>query len=144
MSISVNIPETEIQELDANVASYLKGAAGDVSKAVQETAINIEREAKLEAPVAPSGGRLRSSIRAEVRGPLSARVTVGVEYGPYLEFGTGQNVEVPTELREYARQFKGDQPAPGGGIAAQPYLFPAVFSEEPEFRKRIAKAMSKV
>ena len=142
MSVSVHIPESELRKLESAVAGYTARVQADVSKVVQESATNIEREAKLEAPV--DDGRLRSSIHAVIQGRFSAKVEVGVDYGPYLEFGTGQHVEIPKGLEAYAQQFKGSQPAPGGGIEPQPYLFPAVFAEEPEFKAKIAKALNNV
>lgn len=65
---------------------------------VQETAAAIAEDAASRAPV--DTGALRDSIGASGSG-LAARVTVGVPYGIYVEYGTSR--------------------AP-----AQPYLWPAV------------------
>jgi HK97 gp10 family phage protein len=55
--------------------------------AVAQTALLIETDAKLFAPV--DTGRLRSSIHAEIApNGLSATVSDGVDYGIHLEFGT--------------------------------------------------------
>lgn len=140
MSISVNIPEHELRELEQKAEAYADGVKTKIAAAVEETATNIERKAKLNAPV--DTGRLRSSIHVAgfLESGLASRVAVDVDYAPYLEFGTGQRVEIPPELVDFAKQFEGTQPAPGGGIEPQPFLFPAAFSERGPFKKRIANA----
>jgi HK97 gp10 family phage protein len=70
-----------------------------VQQTVAETALLIETDAKLFAPV--DTGRLRASIHAEIApNGLSATVEAGVDYAVFLEFGTRRQ-------------------------RAQPFLFPA-------------------
>lgn len=85
----------------SSIKVELRGAQGVISKlkllvprirtateqAVAQTALLIETDAKLNAPV--DTGRLRSSIHTEIApNKLSAMVLDGVTYGVFLEFGT--------------------------------------------------------
>lgn len=102
------------------MGSYEKDVTTEIRNAINTSAINIDREAKLKVPV--DTGRLRSSIHpvptstfdAETQlksGELEAYVATNVEYAEHVEQGYGQ--------------------------PAQPYLFPAYESERPELVKRI-------
>ena len=92
-----------------------------------ETVQNIETDATSMAPV--DLGILRSSINGEVDG-LNGVVGSTVRYSPYIEFGTGGLVDVPTGLEDYAIKFK------GAGIK-QVNLFPRPFLI-PAFKKHTA------
>ena len=116
-------------------------ALREVDKAVRKAAFDIEREAKLLAPV--DTGFLRASIYTVTQGrsgfkvssatasgaaqrtlfnqvavtnPYEAVVAVGAEYGIYLEYGTSRN-------------------------RAQPYMTPAVQKVNPSFEKAVALAL---
>jgi HK97 gp10 family phage protein len=71
-----------------------------------KAALDIQGVAMTMAPV--DTGFLKNSIQSHKIGPAHWRVTVGAEYGIYLEFGT---------------RFMG----------AQPYFFPAVAQVSPSF-----------
>lgn len=86
-----------------------------------EAVQNIETDATLAAPV--DLGILRSSINGEVKG-LNGIIGSTVKYSPYIEFGTGGLVDVPSGLEDYAMKFK------GAGIKQvnlppRPFLVPA-------------------
>ena len=86
--------------------------------------------------------RLYTSIRPIMgKNRLSGRVWTNVEYAPYVEFGTIENVEVPLELTEYAMQFKGRGIRKKGGRKAKPFLYPAFKEEEPKYIEAIKKVM---
>lgn len=86
-----------------------------------ETIQNIETEAISSAPV--DLGILRSSINGEVDG-LNGAVGTPMRYAPYLEFGTGGLVDVPTGLEDYAIKFKGSG-IKQVNIPPRAYLIPA-------------------
>lgn len=71
---------------------------------LNETVQNIETDAIVAVPV--DTGILRSSINGEVKG-LNGIIGSTVKYSPYVEFGTGGLVDVPSGLESYAIQFKG-------------------------------------
>lgn len=115
---------------------FHKELKGEVVAATRQVSLN----AKSFAPVDKGG--LRSSIRVANKG-LSGEVSVGVEYGPYQEYGTGTKVKVPSELKSYAMQFKGK------GIRevntrAQPYLYPAFFIQRDKFIKALDRMFDRV
>ena len=88
---------------------------------LNETIQNIEREATSLAPV--DLGILKSSINGEVDG-LNGVVGSTVRYSPYIEFGTGGQVDIPAGLETYASQFKGVN-QDTIGITPHPFLMPA-------------------
>jgi len=95
---------------------------------IARTAEDIARGAQSNASGAFDNptGRLQSSIKTRYTADkMGATVAVGVDYGPYKEFGTGELVEVPSGLEDYAMQFK------GAGLRKvnqrpKPYFFSAV------------------
>lgn len=104
--------------------------------ASRQTSLN----AKQFVPVDKGG--LKQSIRVANKG-LTGEVTVGAEYGPYVEYGTGSKVNVPTELKDYAIQFKGK------GIRqvntrSQPYLYPSFFLNREKFIKDMDRRIDKL
>jgi len=80
-----------------------------IAKAVLESALLVERDAKDNCPV--DTGRLRSSITHEVtkiKGePITAKVGSNVEYAPHVEFGYMRN-------------------AKPRGVGTIPFLYPAL------------------
>ena len=93
-----------------NLMSRLKTIEDNLTKGVAEeisaSTLKIERDAKRNAPV--NFGTLRRSIHAEsaISG-LTGRVIVDASYAPYVEFGTGGKVSVPSGYEAFALQFKG-------------------------------------
>lgn len=82
---------------------------------------------KASSRVPTDAGFLKNSIYKEASG-LKAEVGASVNYAPYVEFGTGSEVDVPQGLEDYAIQFK------GAGIRqvnlpARPFLFNSAFEE---------------
>jgi len=72
-----------------------------LDKALQVTALMIERESKRICPVRT--GRLRASIHTGKLGKLVYYVGTNVEYAPYVEFGTRKMAARPY-LRPAARK----------------------------------------
>jgi HK97 gp10 family phage protein len=101
--ISVVIRANKIPALDA-------AARARVLEAIRRTAFAIERDAKENAPV--DTGALKNSIQALILPPNAAEVSVGVEYGIYVEYGTHHQ-------------------------RAQPYLGPAAIKHAEEFAQRM-------
>jgi hypothetical protein len=87
-------------------------AGPELVKEMNESALNIEREAKRLAP--GNFGKLRQSIKHNIGEPLMKSVYSDLHYAPYVEFGTGKKVfklknggTVDSKYRAYAAQFKG-------------------------------------
>lgn len=108
MSIRVGVVTNRFPEL-------AKRAPAIASAVIRFGVEEVEREAKRRAPVRT--GALRDSIQGRVLNQHAGDVTVGVEYGPYVEYGT---------------RF-----AP-----AQPYLTPAAEVVRPAYLAAIEKALA--
>lgn len=61
------------------------GLRAEVGKAVRRAAFKVQAWAQLAAPV--DTGFLRRSIKVEQLGDLTSMVSVGAEYGIYVEMG---------------------------------------------------------
>lgn len=88
--------------------------AYDADLLVRKAAMDIEAHSKMRAPV--DTGILRGSIQAAAVAPKHWRVTVGAEYGIYLEYGT---------------RF----------MAPQPYFQPAIDTVWPSFQSAMRRVM---
>lgn len=109
---------TITKNLLPSIAAKLPGKTRQV---VQKATLDVEAEAKVRAPF--RFGALRNSIKGEMTGPDSGEVTVGVEYGAPVEYGSTHKKS-------------------GGGtyhIPAQPYLHPAADVVRPGFEAAVAK-----
>ena len=136
----------KVQGLDEAIRSlskYSKEVQIDTAKAMNTSMLAVESEAKRNAPV--DTGRLRSSIvtTKATQSDLVARTEVGVNYAPYIEFGTRSKVDVPAGLESYALQFKGSGGGSGGAMRAQPFLFPAWESERPKFEQAVKELLQR-
>lgn len=109
----------------------------EVDDELTATAYNIDRDAKLFAPV--DLGKLKNSIEVTRNEPLLKQISATADYAAYVEFGTGSLVNIPSlpeGLQEYAIQFKG-KGVRQVNLPARPYLFPAVQSNTVELVKRL-------
>lgn len=100
---------------------------------------NIAAKAKRNAPL-DTGDLKRSIISVETNGGYGNEITANMDYAPFVEFGTGSQVDVPDGFADLAIQFKGK------GIKkinrkAQPFLIPAFLEEVPKFKNEIEKIM---
>lgn len=111
----------EIKQNKAYYSNLANAMKEDVEDYLAVAIQNTETEAVQAAPV--DMGFLRASAYSEVDG-LEGVVGFKVNYAPYMEFGTGGAVDVPSGLEEYAIQWKG-QGVKHINITPQPFLYPA-------------------
>lgn len=78
----------------------------EISGELRQGAQDIANIAKSLAPT--DQGFLKNQISSRAISQFEFQVVSGVEYSPYLEFGTLSKVNIPPGLEEYAAQFKGD------------------------------------
>lgn len=104
-----------INKIIKNVDAKKSTIEENVADELNAWAIETVAEAKKNCPV--DEGYLRSSIAANFadKNNLSAEITVGANYGAYIEFGTRKFAanyvgSLPKEWKQLAGQFKG-----GGG-----------------------------
>lgn len=106
-------------------------------KEIEKTIRNIERDAKRNAPV--DTGELRQSIKGELtESGYNGMVTASAPHAPYIEFGTGNLVEVPEGFESQAAEAKGEGKRQVN-IAPQPYLIPAYLTNVTGFIAKMKK-----
>lgn len=113
VNASMKINQRDLAQLNKKLA-YLKGYDRKVlSSQLAYTASHIKTRAiKNVKSVANDTGKLSQNIKHEISGKTIS-VYADVNYAPYVEFGTGNKVDL-TDMRElgipesYAAQFKGE------------------------------------
>jgi HK97 gp10 family phage protein len=137
----------KIEGLDALIKRLGKLSpkiAKEVAMEVNASALAIQSKAKRDVKV--DNGTLRNSIQLkEVNVGTKIVYTVGsaLKYAPYVEFGTGGEVNVPAGYETFAIQFKG-KGIRKINLRARPYLIPAFESEIPILRKNIKNVIANV
>lgn len=108
-------------------------------KALSAYALKVDLDAKLKAPV--DLGQLRSSIYpvTDNLDNLEVSFVAGVDYAPYVEFGTGPYAAayVPSLEPEWQEIAKSYYVNGEGRMPAQPFLYPAVINNLPLFNKKM-------
>jgi HK97 gp10 family phage protein len=126
---------------------YLKNLEGDVADYVraeiEDSMLAIESGAA--SNVAVDTGALKNSIQSTPikvsKNQVTGGVEVGASYAPYVEFGTGTRVKVPSELSNFAAQYKGAG-VKEVNLPARPFFYPEVFKQRTELPKRIERTLT--
>lgn len=121
---------------------YGEQVLADVTDELITWALKTSTEAKRDVPVDTSA--LKNSIDFDGDG-LNWTVSAGggsVDYAPYVEFGTGALVNVPTGLENYAIQFKG-KGIKQVNLPARTYLFANARKNFEEAVKNIKNILAK-
>ena len=103
------------RQLERNMQRINRNTETEIEQALTKSALIVERDAKINAPV--DTGRLRASITHKVE-ETYAEVGTNVEYAKSVEFGTSKQ-------------------------SAQPFLFPAYNNNKQKILKELAKAFQK-
>lgn len=128
-----------IRKLDALGGNSQKALKTGIRKGT----MLVQGDAKELAPVGDSG-LLRNSIQANVEeksGDIIGKVSTNIEYGPYVEFGTGQRGEASPsppkspENLSYRQDWQ--------GMDAQPYLYPALQQNKENVKKIVKEELKK-
>ena len=149
MQLKAQISSKQLDKLRRETDAWAKKKKEEVKIVVATSTLGIETAAKRNAPVGKEIGTGTGGLRAGLHSTFSkdglgGKVSVDtVDYGPYVEFGTGSLVEVPEGLKAFALQFKG-QGIREGNLPPQPFLFPAVEEERPKFLDKIRKILRRV
>jgi hypothetical protein len=114
----------------------------EVKQAINETSVNVLRKAQLNLAALPfknSTGALAQSgyILYNNKG-YGAEVGFNLFYAPYIEYGTGTEVDVPAGFEDFALQFKRGS---GVNIKPMPYFHPALNSELDELKRKLQRAL---
>ena len=146
VNASMKINQRDLAQLNKKLA-YLKGYdRKQLSSELAYTASQIARRAiKNVKSVANDTGNLSQNIKYEANGKTIA-VYAFAKYAPYVEFGTGNKVDL-SDMRElgipesYAMQFKGEGKREVN-LPARPFLFNAVRMEYKKMLDRIIKKIN--
>ena len=120
------------------------GGSGElIDEFAKLAAFNALNLAINNAPV--DTGMLQGNINTEPRRDLAKfgiyALKSNADYSPYVEFGTGENVSVPSELKGFAAQFKGSKKIVGQ--KAQPFLYPSALEGQKSFKRFLLKWIDK-
>lgn len=128
MKIKVDIRGNKaiFKDVDDKMRAFLKAE-------IEATINDISDDAKSRVPV--DKGFLKNSITPTAN-ELNGEVKVGMHFAPYVEFGTGGLVDVPSGISVFALKFKGNG-IKQVNLAPRPFLFPAFFSNVAKLRERI-------
>lgn len=139
MSKGFRISTEGFKSLEKRLEKMSKEAVNEVSDVVDKHIFDINREQVSLTRV--DTGYLKRSNGFEVTDKKYKEIYNDANYAAFIEFGTGKGVNVPTELQQYARQFKGQRP--GGNIPASPFFFAPFFKRRQAILRDIVKVLQK-
>ena len=129
----------EVLGVDALMA---KLSAVDLTEALNESCLLVENTAKENCPV--DSGQLRNSITSNVSGE-TGEVGTNVDYGVYVEYGTG--VFNPGRTTPWSYKDASGKWHTTTGQPPQPFLVPALDSNRDKilniFKEKVKEGLSK-
>jgi len=143
-----------IEQLKAGFTKYGKAADKAVTKAVNITALNIEKDAKSRLRGSHGSGKhwiigtlAKSIYNRPTDKPGEKQVGTNLEYAPYIEFGTGdvvfENFDFSAEAKQYAAQYKG-KGIRKVNIRGDSFLNWAAVNQMKKFRERVIAELNKL
>src|SRR5690625_2421561 len=123
----------KLDKLGGNAHEAVKRGVGLGTKLVQG-------DAKLLAAV--DSGDLQQSIQDDVSedgDDIVGKVFTNLEHAPYIEFGTGQRGQASEHPPDMNLSFRQDW----AGMAAQPYMYPAINQNRKEIPQIVANEVKK-
>ena len=125
-----------------DLEKFGKEAKTEIHIATEDNAQEITLDAQNRSPV--DMGKLRQDIQffelGESNFKIMANSSGETPYSAYLEFGTGKSIKVPTELKEIAIMFKGNNEREVN-IQPQPYLYPAFVKGRKKYLKDLKELL---
>lgn len=107
--MAIFLQVNNLDKVFQNLNKFEENIKLGIALEINASALNIQSNAKKMAPV--NFGTLRNSIYLKeedfVQGKLNYSVGSNVSYAPYIEFGTGGKVSIPSNYQSFASQFKG-------------------------------------
>jgi hypothetical protein len=138
-----------VEGLLKDFKGYEKEAEKAINKAVSDTAKGIESDAKkrLKGMMGSAKhwitGRLASSIYNRVVKSMEKVVGTDVFYAPYIEFGTGDLVEISEGTEDVAALFKG-KGIRKVNIKGDSFLNWAALNQQKKLTERIEKNLNEI
>ena len=126
------------------VTEFVDNALKEVEEILEEqiaiTTEDIADEAR--SAVVTEFSILKNSITGQASG-LYGSIKATANYAPYVEFGTGGDVDVPKGLESYAREFKGKD-IRTVNLPARPFLYPAFKNNVDKMNERLKRALNDI
>lgn len=112
-----------------------------VHEEMKAASVRAKEYAQANAPV-DTGFHRRSISRRARKNKRGSTISLEgrAPYAPFLEFGTGVYVSIPSGFEDIAAQFKGESSITG--MRARPHLIPAMRKAAEELDQSIAKKLS--
>ncbi len=143
MAKGISIKTSGLTELQKKIKQLPQALKDEFDGALGEAAYDFEQLAVNDVPI--DTGFLKGEISVIRRDPMHYEVISGARYSAYVEFGTINHVEVPSDLVSYASLFKGKGIKTNGGMIARPFFFkqraPVMESLQKKLEPIIKKAM---
>ena len=134
--------KVKINGLEAVINSFGKDAKVIRKRTEQIVTTNALEGRNNAVKLAPIRfGKLRQGIAVEKIDALNQSVVSQMLYSPYVEFGTGGLVEVPSEWKELAMEFKG-KGIRVVNIEPQPFMYPSWQMVKKQFSKDMIKMVN--
>lgn len=108
--MGVHFDSSEVRALGLNLAAAPGRIQRAAPRAIRKTALDIERDAKILAPV--DTGALKASIGSDIR-QLEAEISATTDYAVYVEHGTSRMAAQPYMGPSFDRNIPGLQRALG-------------------------------
>ena len=140
MSKGFRISTEGFKSLEKRLEKMSKEAVNEVSDVVDKHIFDINREQVSLTRV--DTGYLKNSNDFDVQDKKYKEIFNNANYAAFVEFGTGNMVKVPTELAEYARQFKG-KGIRNVNLPARPFFFAPFFKRRQKILRDIVKTLQK-
>lgn len=123
--MNIKINQSDLGALKNKMDKLRAFGGSKLANEIGRTSLEIVGMAKSQVPV--DTGKLKQSIKAEKKGK-KVEIVAGQDYAPYIEFGTGGNVDFDDMIQlgipaSYAAQFKGAKP---GNLKPKPFFFGSV------------------
>jgi hypothetical protein len=128
-----------LNELLTTLKEYPKEVQEEVKEEIDDFAQRVVKRAKQRVPKdLGGGGGLSGAIGYQQEQGL---IVAAKKYAPFVEFGTGDLVDVPAGLEDYAIQFKG-RGIRKVNLKARPFFFNSFFEEKPKLLDRLKKLLN--
>ena len=100
----IKVSVKNIDKVKKAIEKYGDDAIKEIGLITKQTALEVVADAKIN--VAKNNGTLSQSIHITEITPLTYTAGTNLPYAPYMEFGTGAKVTIPTEFQEMANRAK--------------------------------------
>ena len=137
----VRLEVKNIKNVEAALKKYGNKAVKEFADVVFDEATKLAEVAKIKAPV--DFGTLQNSINWQKVNDLDYNVGTKIPYAPFMEFGTGGLVDIPSGWEGMAEPFKG-KGIKQVNLTPQPFMYPAYLASKKTYSKQLKLVIEKL